>query len=312
MSKGRCQKLFKRYEGNPILTPDMWPYPVSAVFNPGAIEDFNGQTLLLVRAEDYEGYSHFTCARSNDGKTNWQIDSEPTFEAKAEFKEKKFGVEDSRIVWVEKLQRFVITYVSFDTDFDGVPTLSLMETKDFREFKRLGRPVIPENKDGALFSKIIQGNYVLVNRPVIKGRRYIAVCFSSDLKSWYGHRIIIGPRGGSWDEAGVGLGPPPIWTPQGWLIIYHGTREKASKLIYRVGLALLDLEKIEMTHQSKGRVFGPEKGFEGGKDGIVFPCGAIVKGNELRMYYGADDDVVALATANLEEILDYLIKCPAS
>jgi predicted GH43/DUF377 family glycosyl hydrolase len=30
--------LFRRYEGNPILTPADWPYPVNAVFNPGAIE----------------------------------------------------------------------------------------------------------------------------------------------------------------------------------------------------------------------------------------------------------------------------------
>lgn len=303
------RELFKRYKGNPILTKKDFPYSVAGVYNPGAV-DFDGQTLLFVRAEDYRGYSHFTCARSKDGETNWHIDSEPTFEAKAEFKEKIFGVEDSRIVWVEKLQSFVITYVSFDTDFDGVPTLSLMKTKDFKEFERLGRPVIPENKDGALFPRIIQGNYVLVHRPVIKGRRYIAVCSSPDLKSWYEHRIIIGPREGSWDEAGVGLGPPPIWTPQGWLIIYHGTREKASKLIYRVGLALLDLEKIEMTHRSEGRVFGPEKDYEGGEDGIVFPCGCIVKNGELRIYYGANDTKIGLVIARMDQVLDYLMKCP--
>ena len=30
--------LFIRYDGNPILTPDNWPYPVSAVFNPAAVK----------------------------------------------------------------------------------------------------------------------------------------------------------------------------------------------------------------------------------------------------------------------------------
>jgi len=313
MNRGKFSELFKRYEGNPILTSDMWPYQVASVFNPGAVR-FNDETLLLVRVEDRRGYSHFTCARSKDGEIDWKIDSKPRFEAEAEFKEKESGVEDSRIVWIEELQSFVITYISFDADFDGVPTLSLMETKDFKKFERLGRPVIAENKDGALFPRIIQGNYVLVNRPVIKGRRYIAVCFSSDLKSWYGHKIIIGPREETWDGAGVGLGPPPIWTPSGWLIIYHGVKEKASKLVYRIGLALLDLEKIEMTHRSKGWVFEPEKDYEGWKNGIVFPCGVIVEKdtNKIKLYYGANDSNIALVTADLDEVVSYLMKCPVS
>lgn len=306
-------ELFTRYRENPILKADDLSYPAWAVFNPGAIR-FRDEILLLMRTEDYRGYSHFTYARSKDGETNWEIDSKPTFKARAESKEKKFGTEDSRIVWIEELQSFVITYISFDADFDGVPTLSLMKTKDFKRFERLGRPVRPENKDGSLFPKIVQGNFILVNRPVINERRYIAVCFSPDLKSWYGHRIIIGPRDGSWDGAGVGLGPPPIWTPQGWLIIYHGTREKASKLVYRVGVALLDLEKIEMTHRSEEWVFAPEKDYEGGRDGIVFPCGIVVdeETNKLRLYYGANDFYIALAEAKVDEIVDYLIKCPVS
>ncbi len=40
--------LFKRYEGNPILTPDIWPYPINSVFNPAAVR-IDGQTLLLNR-----------------------------------------------------------------------------------------------------------------------------------------------------------------------------------------------------------------------------------------------------------------------
>ncbi len=51
MNKEELGELFKRYEGNPILTPDHWPYQVNAVFNPGAVK-FNDETLLLVRVED--------------------------------------------------------------------------------------------------------------------------------------------------------------------------------------------------------------------------------------------------------------------
>jgi len=60
------KSLFTRYEGNPILTPEQWPYPANSVFNPGAAE-FDGETLLLVRVEDLRGLSHLCVARSANG-----------------------------------------------------------------------------------------------------------------------------------------------------------------------------------------------------------------------------------------------------
>ena len=45
-----AHELFNRYAGNPILTPEDWPYPVNAVMNPAAIK-FNTETLLLIRVE---------------------------------------------------------------------------------------------------------------------------------------------------------------------------------------------------------------------------------------------------------------------
>jgi predicted GH43/DUF377 family glycosyl hydrolase len=44
---------------------------------------------------------------------------------------------------------------------------------------------------------------------------------------------------------------------------------------------------------------------------VVFPCGAVVIGGTLFVYYGGGDKVVGLATCNLEELLDYLVTCPA-
>jgi len=67
MNNENFKEYFKRYEGNPILTLENWPYKVGAVFNPGAIK-FNDEILLLVRAEDKQGYSHLTIAKSKDGK----------------------------------------------------------------------------------------------------------------------------------------------------------------------------------------------------------------------------------------------------
>ena len=72
-------ELFKRYESNPILTAQDWPYPVNSVFNAAAAL-VEGTTILLVRVEDFRGISHLTVARSNDGIGGWEIDAYPTFE----------------------------------------------------------------------------------------------------------------------------------------------------------------------------------------------------------------------------------------
>jgi len=46
--------------------------------------------------------------------------------------------------------------------------------------------------------------------------------------------------------------------------------------------------------------------------GVVFPTGAVVdkKTKELHLYYGAADCTVAVASANLNDIMDYVMTCP--
>ena len=268
----------------------------------------------MVRVEDGQGYSHLTIAKSKDGKTNWQMNSEPTLAAEPNFGEAVFGLEDPRIVWLEEQQEYIITCVSFFKGVTGEPPgISLIATKDFSNFERLGRQLIPPNKDASLFPKTIKGYYALINRPIVEGRADIWVSFSKDLNFWGKDRALILARHRTWDSNRVGLGPPPIETPEGWLIIYHGARNTASGTIYRVGLALLDLETLEVIRRSRDWVFGPKESYErvGDVDDIVFPCGAVVdeKTNELLVYYGAADSVVALATANLDDVLAYLKKC---
>jgi hypothetical protein len=66
-----ARDLFKRFDGNPILEANNWPYPVNSVFNPAAIKLPDG-TLLLARVEDMRGFSHLTLCKSKDGLTNRQ------------------------------------------------------------------------------------------------------------------------------------------------------------------------------------------------------------------------------------------------
>ena len=308
----RTQALFKRHPGNPMLNPADWPYPANSVFNPGAAL-IGEETLLLVRVEDMKGFSHLTAARSKDGKTNWRIDTEPTFVPDPSRREATWGVEDARIVWLEDRKEYAITYVSFSR---AGPLVSLAVTKDFRDFERLGRLLPPEDKDACLFPRTFDGRYALIHRPIIRGEAHIWLSFSPDLKHWGDHQILIPARLGMWDCHRVGLGPQPVETEEGWLIIYHGVRQTVGRSIYRAGLVLLDLEDPrKIIRRTDDWVFGPRDPYErmGDAPAVIFPSGAVVdkKTNELRMYYGAADSNVGLATADMSELVDYLKAAPA-
>ncbi|MDK2931974.1 MAG: beta,4-mannooligosaccharide/beta,4-mannosyl-N-acetylglucosamine phosphorylase [Bacillota bacterium] len=301
------RSLLRRYEGNPVLRPEEWPYPVNAVFNPGAVQ-FDGETLLLVRVEDLRGFSHLTIARSRDGKKGWRIDPEPTLIPDERYQEEQWGLEDPRIVWLEDREEYAITYVSFSK---GGPVVSLMTTRDFLSFRRFGALLPPEDKDASLFPCQFNGRYALIHRPIIRGEAHIWLSLSPDLVHWGHHRILIPVRPGWWDCHRVGLGPPPIKTDEGWLVIYHGVRLTASGALYRVGLALLDLdEPWKIINRSDEWVFSPSERYEqvGDVPGVTFPTGAIVdeKINQVRIYYGAADSTVALTIGDLRALLEYV------
>jgi beta-1,4-mannooligosaccharide/beta-1,4-mannosyl-N-acetylglucosamine phosphorylase len=303
--------LFRRYDGNPILTASGWPYHVHSVFNPGAAV-IDGETLLLVRVEDYRGFSHLTLARSKDGITDWKIDKSPTLDYYEGHPEERWGLEDPRIVWLSDLEKYAIVYVSYSS---VGPKVSLALTKDFQIIEKFGALLPPEDKDASLLPRKFDNRYVLIHRPIVSGEAHIWISFSPDLIHWGEHRILMHRRGGLWDSSRVGLGAQPIETSEGWVIMYHGVRDTAAGVLYRVGLALLDLEEPwKLIRRSEEWVFGPKEPYEfiGDVSGVVFPTGAVVnkEKNELRLYYGAADSTVCVAFANMDEILDYIKNCP--
>lgn len=306
----KAYELFKRYEGNPILTATNWPYPANAVMNPAAVK-LNTETLLLVRVEDMRGFSHLTVARSADGFTNWQIDPGPTLEADQSSREERWGLEDPRIIWLEEQKQFAVTYTSFS---EGGPVVSLAITKNFKTFARLGALLPPEDKDACLFPRRFRGRFALIHRPIVRGQAHIWLSFSPDLKHWGDHRLLIRTRAAYWDCHRVGLACQPIETPQGWIIFYHGVRSTTSGAIYRLGLALLDPdEPWKVLRRSDEWVLGPGALYErvGDVGGVIFPTGATVhkETDQLNLYYGAADCAVAVATAGLSETIDYIMSC---
>src|SRR4051812_4688151 len=210
----KYEVLFRRYPKNPILTAGDWPYPAHTVFNAGATMLGDGTTLLLCRVEERTGLSHLCAARSRNGVDGWEIDAGPTFVAEPEnYPEELWGVEDPRITYVPELEEYIITYTAYGPEGPGV---SLAGTRDFKEFRRLGVAMSPEDKDAALFPRRIGGRWVLLHRPVLEEGAHIWVSYSDDLRSWRDRRMVLEAReGGRWDSRKIGLCIPPIETPGG-------------------------------------------------------------------------------------------------
>jgi predicted GH43/DUF377 family glycosyl hydrolase len=302
--------LFARHTANPILTAADWPYPVHTVFNPGAVRLENGETLLLCRAEDRRGLSHLSAARSVNGVDGWRIDPTPTLWPDPErYPEELWGIEDPRITYMEDLGQYAIAYTAFSR---GGPGVALALTRDFVTFERLGLVMQPDDKDAALLPRRVNGSFALLHRPMTDAAAHIWISYSPDLRNWGAHHVVLqARRGGWWDANKIGLSPPLIETPRGWLMIYHGVRRTAAGSLYRLGLALLDLEHPDrVLLRGDAWVFGPETDYErqGDVGNVAFPCGAIVAadGDTLQVYYGAADTSIALATASIRELLRWL------
>jgi predicted GH43/DUF377 family glycosyl hydrolase len=301
--------LFVRAKNNPILTAAEWPYAAHTVFNAGATRLRDGTTLLLCRVEDRRGLSHLTAARSKNGVDGWIVDPEPTFRSDPNHPEELWGLEDPRITYVDELKKFAIAYTAFGR---GGPGVALALTDDFRTFERLGLVMQPDDKDAALLPRRIGGQFALLHRPVTESGAHVWISFSPDLRHWGDHKLVLPARkGGWWDANRVGLSPPLIETPRGWLMLYHGVRRTASGSIYRLGVALLDLEHPERCLlRGDSWIFGPEERYEreGDVPNVTFPCGITLAddGDTLHLYYGAADTSMALATGSVKALLRWL------
>jgi predicted GH43/DUF377 family glycosyl hydrolase len=245
-----------------------------------------------------------------NGIDGWEIDPEPTMAPDIQnHPEELWGIEDPRITFVPELNQYAILYTSYSR---GGPGVSLAFTQDFRRFERFGVVMAPEDKDSALLPRRINGNWALIHRPVSDFGAHMWISYSKDLRHWGDHRLILEARRGAWWDANkIGLSPPPVETPQGWLVLYHGVRQTCAGCIYRLGLALFELEAPEnCLLRGDPWIFSPEEPYErfGDVGNVVFPGGLTIEadGDTIHMYYGAADTCIALARGRVSELLDWL------
>ena len=311
----RSRELFVRHADNPILTADDWPYLANTVFNPGAAV-VDGETILLARVEALSGVSHLTVARSPNGVDGWVVSPEPLLEATDGVESELWGFEDPRVVWLEELGVFAITCTAYGPAGAAV---YLATTTDFRTVERHGIVKRAEDKNAALLPERIDGKWILFHRPINAyggSRGEIFASRSTDLHSWTTGEQVLQPRlGGWWDSLRIGIGPPLLKTDHGWLLIYHGVKETVAGSLYRLGLALLDIdEPTRVLRRSTDAAFGPLASYErqGDVPNVVFPCGLVHDraSDEIRLYYGAADTSICLATTHLGDLLDPLLDGP--
>ncbi len=289
--------FLEKYKKNPILSPTKNIWENKAVFNCGATI-YKNKVYILYRAMGEDNISRFGLAISKDGYNIDERLKDPIYEPKLEFERQ--GVEDPRISKIGNA--YYIVYSGFwdVKEGDNRTRVILTKTKDFKKFEFFGVLLPGENnKNGALFPQKIKGKYVLIHRRLPS----MWVARSRDLINWKNHKVYLMPRKDKWDSSRIGIGPPPVKTKHGWLLIYHGADEKN---IYRLGAALLDKENptivLKRTEES---ILEPTEEWEkkGLINNVVFSCGMVEKKNKYFIYYGGADKHIGVATINKKELL---------
>lgn len=293
-----------RYSRNP-LTGYRPASGIHTIYN-SAVIPYEGEFLGVFRGESIDGMPALHLGRSEDG-IRWRFESTPLDLGGTVPKEHRSEYAyDPRIVSMDGSY-----YVTWCNGNHG-PTIGIMETKDFKTFQRHEDAFLPYNRNGVLFPRKINGRFAMLSRPSDRGHTPFGEIFyseSPDLTFWGRHRHVMGGNGGWWEDLKIGPGPVPIETEEGWLILYHGVCNTCNGYVYRMGVALLDLdEPWRVTHRSKGHIFGPEVPYEttGFVPNVVFPCSVLQDpgADRLAIYYGAADTCVALAFAHLGELVE--------
>ena len=136
-----------------------------------------------MRVEDLRGISHLVVARSADGVTGWRFDDEPLLAPRPEdHPEEVWGCEDPRLTWLPEREEWAIAYTAYSR---RGPLVSLAMTRDFKEVRRLGPAMPPEDKDAALFPRRFDGRWAMVHRPTpLRGGAHMWISYSPDLRHW--------------------------------------------------------------------------------------------------------------------------------
>jgi beta-1,2-mannobiose phosphorylase / 1,2-beta-oligomannan phosphorylase len=212
-----------------------------------------------------------------------------------------------------------ITYEEFlhFTKSSGTMNEKYIRFNDYQKsHEKKDRTVFIWDKNLTIFPRKIDGKFWFMHRikPDIQILVSIEKLDDLTIEFWQNYFIhfddfiVLAPKY-EHEVSYIGSGCPPIETPDGWLLIYHGVHDTVSGYVYSACAALLDLKnpKKEIARLPYP-LFFPEKEWElkGEVNNVCFPTGAILEEDTLYIYYGAADERIAVASLSISELLTEL------
>lgn len=334
---------FSRVRTEPVIRPDthavfdcpMRKRPVhwmaAHTFNPASVVRA-GKMVVLFRAEDDPdekqiGFhtSRLGFATSTDGR-HFAIGAKPVLypdEDSQKSSEWEGGCEDSRLCEGPD-GSYYVTYTQWNRK---TWRLGIASSRDLVHWTKLGSPFAGtpyeqlKTKSAAIIQKIsggrmkaakIRGRYWMVF-----GENEIHLATSTDLIHWSPLEdsrgqlfVLMAPRKFHFDSGLPEVGPPPIVTGSGIVMLYNGKNSDSdadrdpalAAGTYSGGQALLDLDDpTKLLARTDKPFIRPELPFEKSgqyKAGTTFLEGLSYFRGKLFLYYGTADTYVGLAVAD--------------
>ena len=247
------------------------PHEVEGTLNPATVRGPDGHLYIFPRLVAKGNYSRIGVARVKFNQTGDPCGVERlgiALEPEADYELRPDGgggCEDPRVTFVERFQRYVMTYAALSPIG---PRIALAVSEDLFHWKRLGLVTFEpyngidfvhvDNKDASLFPVAIPNHagkmqLALIHRPLFPGTRpeeterqaesrmvdlahesiWISYCpmaleglRPNQVGLFNSHHRLATPVS-PWERLKIGGGTPPILTRHGWLILYHGVSKIA-------------------------------------------------------------------------------------
>ena len=327
---GRISKVkkigLKRFKENPIITPRFYAWESKATFNPSAFST-DDKIHLIYRAIGDNDSSVLGYASSLDGlniieRSPYCVYNRSNNFSKSDISNSPIdyisgggwsgGSEDPRLTLIDGT--VYMLYTAFDGWGSVRIALTSIKLEDFENKKWKWKnfvfisPPGEIHKNWVIFPEKINGKYAILHSISPN----ISIDYVEDFNFFNGKNFIKSVHSGhpKWQERDKnirGVGPVPIKTKLGWLILYHISNDGR----YKLSAMILDKkDPTKILYRSKTPILEPEEYYEnhGYKSGVVYSCGAVVKNDTLFVYYGGADKVVCVASIKLNQLLEDLKK----
>ena len=307
---------FRRFSDNPIISPiHEHEWESKFTLNAGAVFE-DEKVHILYRAQGRDDTSVIGYAASSDGVHIDERLPAPVYIPREEFEIKKqsgfSGCEDPRLTKIG--DKFYMCYTAFDGVNPPRVAFTSISVSDFLNKNwNWKKPVLVSppgemDKNACILPKKINGRYAFFHRL----DQSIWFDLADDLNfsgsdGFLMGKIILKPRPDKWDSLKIGIGPPPLETNIGWILIYNSLSNFDNK--YRLGAALLDLsDPSKIISRLEYPILEPMENYEniGLRKGTVFSCGAVILNNKIFLYYGGADQFISVAALEVEKLLGEL------